>query len=159
MKTAIVLLLSVTGLAGKVKAQEESPVHWSYQAKQLDKSTFEVRVTASLDNGWHIYSQIQPEEAIGMPTSFSFISNPLVLLQGKVKEEGKLIHYRNDAVGISQNQYDERVSFMQIVKLRGDVTTAISGTVHFQVCTDRMCLPPTDLPFSIALNGRTAGTN
>ena len=51
--------------------------------------TYEIHMTATIQTGWHLYSQTQPEDAIAIPTGIKFTSNPLVTAEGPVKEVGK----------------------------------------------------------------------
>ena len=148
----IVILLTISVL---VRAQ--SPIQWSYEVKKLDKNTYEVWMTASLIEGWHIYAQIQPESAVAVPTAISYTRNPLVIPEGKPREEGgTLVHYVFKEVGIEQNQYDKHVSFVQTFQLKGEIVTTVSGNIHFQVCTEHECLPPTDTHFTVTLPPPTA---
>src|SRR4051812_11797742 len=65
-----------------------NPVKWSFTSKKVSEKVYEVHITALLDNKWHIYAQDAGEGP--EPTSFKFSKNPLVKLDGKVLEEGKL---------------------------------------------------------------------
>ena len=49
-------------------------------AKKIADKTYEVHLTAIIENGWHTFSQTQPKEAIALPTKISFNENPLVQL-------------------------------------------------------------------------------
>lgn len=101
---------------------------------------------------WHLYSQTQPEDAIAIPTSFVFSPNPLFTLEGKVKETGKIEKYFDKTLGVSANQYSNSVLFTQVVKLKGNAKTSITGTVEYQTCDDEKCLPPKKVNFKVALN-------
>jgi thiol:disulfide interchange protein DsbD len=101
--------------------------------------------------GWHLYSQNQPADAVAQPTSFNFTGNPLVVLDGKVKEVGKLQKFRDEKLDVSANQYSGKVDFVQLVKVRGAAKTNVTGKLEFQTCDDKKCLPPKTVPFSIAL--------
>ena len=67
-----------------------NPVSWTFSSKKIDDKTYELHMTASIQDGWHLYSQVQPEDAIAIPTGFKINNNPLVQLDGKVKEIGKM---------------------------------------------------------------------
>ena len=111
-----------------------------------------MQLTASIQRGWHLYSQVQPGDAIAQPTSFIFNKNPLLALDGKVKEIGKLEKYKDKTLDVSANQYSNKVVFVQRVKMRGKAKTAVTGKLEFQTCNDEKCLPPKTVNFSIALN-------
>lgn len=140
------LMLSTIGFA-----QQPSPVSWSFASKKISENVYEVQLVATIQSGWHLYSQLQPKEAIAQPTSFTFSKNPLVALDGKVKEIGKLEKYKDEKLDISANQYSEKVTFVQKVKLKGKAKTNVSGKLEFQTCDDKKCLPPKTVNFSIAL--------
>lgn len=138
--------------AGLVSAQVANPVSWAFAGKKISNGVYEVQLTATLQQGWHLYSQTQPKDAIAQPTSFSFTKNPLVELDGKVKETGKLEKFTDKELGVSANQYSKQVTFVQKVKLKGKARTAVTGNLTFQTCDDKKCLPPKTVAFSVALN-------
>jgi thiol:disulfide interchange protein DsbD len=130
----------------------QTPAHWEYRAVRTADRTYEIHLTVTLDAGWHAYSQVQPASAVAVPTKIVFTKNPLVMLEGKIKEEGKLEKWEDVSTGISADQYADKVDFVQVVKLKADAKTGLGGSVTFQVCTSSMCLPPKTMPFSIAIN-------
>lgn len=146
-----VIFLSACLVAMLRLSAQPQPVKWSYTANKLSGNLYEVHIHATIDEGWHIYAQEQPEDAIAQPTKFKFSANPLVKLQGKVKEFGRLEKHEVSTLGIIQNQYSREVDFVQQVQLKSPVKTAVSGVFTFQVCTDEQCLLPKDVAFSVAL--------
>jgi thiol:disulfide interchange protein DsbD len=132
-------------------AQKPDPVHWDYALKKLDGKAYEVHIKATIDGGWHIYSQTQPKEAIAVPTKIVFTQNPLLVLTGKPKESGKKETYRDPIAGIVQYQYAGMVEFVQTLTLKAEVKMNISGTITYQACTSEMCLPPKTIPFNIPI--------
>lgn len=133
-----------------VKAQL-NPISWTFTAKKLSDKAYELHITASIQNGWHLYSQSQPDDAIAEPTLVSFNKNPLLTLEGKIKEEGKLEKFHDAKLDISANQYSAKVNFVQVVKLKAKAKTKLSGSVRFQTCNDEKCLPPKTVTFNVAL--------
>lgn len=147
-----VTLASVILLATAMKAQQASPVSWSFSAKKTGDKVYEVHMTATLQSGWHLYSQTQPDDAIAIPTSFVINKNPLLAFDGKVKEVGKLEKFHDAKLSLSANQYSKKVDFVQVVKLKAAARTNVTGSVEFQTCDDEKCLPPKTTNFTIALN-------
>lgn len=141
------LLFSV----GVVSAQIANPVSWTYTSKKISDNVYEVQMKADLQSGWHLYSQTQPKDAIAQPTSFKFNNNPLLQLNGSVKESGKMEKFTDKELGVSANQYSKQVVFTQRVKLKGKVKSNVSGGVTYQTCDDKKCLPPKTAAFNIAL--------
>jgi thiol:disulfide interchange protein DsbD len=132
-------------------AQMENPVKWTYTAKKLADKTYELHITATIDGNWHIYAQDAGEGP--EPTSFSFTANPLVKLDGKVKESGKLEKNYDPNFKSTLKYYSKQVDFIQKVKLKSAATTLVKGTITYMVCDDKKCLPPKEIPFSIKVNG------
>ena len=132
-------------------SQAQSPVAWTFSSKKINDNIYEVQLIASIQPGWHLYSQSQPSDAIAQPTSFIFNKNPLVSLDGKIKEVGKLEKYKDEKLDISANQYSQKVVFIQKVKLKAKAKTNISGKLEYQTCDDKKCLPPKTVNFAIAL--------
>jgi thiol:disulfide interchange protein DsbD len=141
-------LLAVTGLAN---AQMLTPVKWTYTVKKIDARNYEIHMAATIQPGWHMYSQTQPADAIVNPTEILFNSNPLISMDGKVKEVGKMELFKDKKLGISANQYTGQLEFVQKIKLKANIKTNISGSVEFQTCDDKKCLPPKKELFNLAL--------
>ena len=146
MKKFLSLLMLTIGVAA---AKAQTPVNWTFSTKKISDKTYEVHLTAMLQSGWHLYSQAQPEDAIVIPTGFKFTNNPLLKLDGNTREIGKLEKFKDEKLGISANQYSRKVDFVQIIKLKGNAKTNISGSVEYQTCDDKKCLPPKTVNFSV----------
>ena len=131
-------------------AQVQNPVKWSFTSKKISNDTYEVHLTATIDQRWHIYSQTTPEGG-PVPTAITFSRNPLLTLSGDTKEEGKLEQHNEPLFGVDVKQYSNKVDFVQTVKLKNNVKTNASGSVEFMVCNDKECLPPKTVQFSVSL--------
>lgn len=131
-------------------AQIQDPVSWSATSKKINDKTYEIHLTANIDNGWHTYSQTTPEGG-PVPTSITFTNNPLLTLEGKTKEVGKLEQHNEPLFGVDVKQFSNKVDFVQVVKLKAPVKTSVNVAVEFMVCNDKQCLPPKTQKFSVAL--------
>ena len=148
MKRVLNLILLVV-IAFVAKSQQ--PVKWNWSVKKITDKQYEIYLTASIDHGWHIYSQKQPKEAIASPTTIVFSKNPLIALKGKILEKGNLMKIKEEVLGTESWMYENEISFVQRVELKGNVKTNINGSVEFQVCTNEKCLPPATVAFSLAV--------
>ena len=146
----LLFLLAFTGSGFVGICQVMNPVHWSYTAKKINPTTYEIHLLAIIDGQWHIYSQTTPEGG-PVPTSITFTRNPLVTSQGVTKEIGKLEQHHEPLFGVDVKQFAGKVEFVQTVKLKSPVKTNVAGTVEFMVCNDKQCLPPSTQKFSVAL--------
>ena len=145
-----VLLSMFLFLALALSAQ--NPVTWTFTSKKLPNGNYEIYMTATIDKGWHLYSQTQPDDAIASPTTFTITSNPLIEMVGKVEEIGKMQKFHDKELDFSANQYSEKVDFVQTIKLKGKVKTNFNGSVEYTTCDDKKCLPPKTVNFKVALN-------
>ena len=151
MKKIYLSVVSFFVMAGAF-AQIENPVKWSYTAKMISEKVYDIYITATLDSKWHIYAQDAGEGP--EPTSLSFSKNPLISLDGKIKEVGKLEKEYDQNFGSTLKFYSNKVSFVQRVKLKSPVATVLKGSVNYMVCNDRKCLPPKEIPFTVKLAGK-----
>jgi DsbC/DsbD-like thiol-disulfide interchange protein len=142
----LILLLAPAGIMAQVK----NPVKWAYSAKKLSGGKYELHMTATVEKGWHIYSQNTPEGG-PIPTAFTFTKNPLVTVEGKVKEVGKLETHFEKLFDVDVKQYSDKVDFVQTVTVKGNVKTNMAGKVEYMLCNDKECLPPKKVDFSIPL--------
>lgn len=131
-------------------SQTSNPVSWSFTSKKIDATTFEVHLTATIEDGWHIYSQTTPDGG-PIPTSITFNKNALVTMNGTAKEVGKLEQRHEKLFGVDVKQFSDKITFVQTVKLKASAKTNVSGNVEFMACNDEMCMPPKKLEFSVSL--------
>jgi Disulphide bond corrector protein DsbC len=143
----LALVFSVT-LAANAQL---NPVTWSFTATKVSDKTYEIHMKATMQTTWHLYSQTQPADAIAIPTTFTINANPLFTKEGKIKEVGKMELMKDASLGVSANQYSNTVDFVQKIKLKANVKTNFTGTVEYQTCDDKRCLPPKIVNFTVQI--------
>ena len=57
MKKLALLFGFLISLNSVLQAQIFDPVVWDTSVKQVDANTYELIMTASIESGWHLYSQ------------------------------------------------------------------------------------------------------
>lgn len=142
-------LIAILVFSFGASAQIKDPVQWSTSSKKKGEA-FEVTITATLPSPWHIYSQ-HTGDGGPLKTKFKFTPNPLVTLQGDVKEVGKLKEEHDPNFDTKVKYFGDKVSFVQSVKVRGNVKTNVNVTVEYMTCDDSQCLPPTKKSFNVSL--------
>ncbi|MBM3915122.1 MAG: hypothetical protein FJ348_03670 [Sphingomonadales bacterium] len=147
-RSLFVFILIITAAVSRAQLQ---PVVWTYGAKKTADRTYEVEIKATIKEGWHLFSQTQPADAIAIPTAFAINPNPLLIRKGALREIGKLEKYKDKTLGVTAYQYAGQVRFVQTVMLKAKARTVFAGTVEFQTCDDEKCLPPQKVNFSIPL--------
>ncbi|MBX2923108.1 MAG: hypothetical protein KF746_12995 [Chitinophagaceae bacterium] len=127
-------------------------VNWAFESKKLNDNTYELKFTAGIGGNFHIYAQNAGVDG-PIPTTFTFNANPVLSLDGKVKEVGKMVKKHEEVWGGDVNFYEKTVAFIQVVKLKKKIKTNLTGKVEFMVCNDKECLPPAEVPFKLAVGG------
>lgn len=146
----ILSLISFVFIGLIVNSQITEPVAFTYVAKKKTGNTYELIITATLQKGWHIYSQ-QSDKNGSLPTKITFNPNPLVTVTGKPKETGKLIKLYDKTMKANLQYYSNTVTFTQTVTLKAAVKTNVTGLINYMLCDDSKCLPPSKKTFDIAI--------
>ncbi|NGX82915.1 thioredoxin family protein [Aequorivita sp. KMM 9714] len=147
-KFFLYLLLTIVSIS-TVQSQILDPVKWSTSVKKISESEYDLISKATIEGGWHLYSQVVPEGG-PLPTVFTFEENNAYKTIGKVKE-GKGVTEMDPVFDMIITFFSNTATFTQRVQLTGDKGTTIKGEVEFMVCDDTRCLPPNyvDLVFKI----------
>lgn len=141
---SILLLL----FAYNVSAQQKV-VDWRFSSKKISGNLYEIKLTATLKRGWHIYSGYPGDGPV--PTTIIFVKSPILELKGGIKETGSIKSEQSDIFNSEISYYENQLTLTQKVFVKGNIKTAIKGRVEFIVCNHRQCLPPKTVTFSIAL--------
>jgi thiol:disulfide interchange protein DsbD len=152
MKHLFLLFFTVISIYALGQSGSAKQVNWTTSAKKLGENLYEVKMTAEIKGDYHMYAQAAGIEG-PVPTTFSFTPNPLVTINGGVKEQGKLIKKYESAWEGNVNYYEKKVEFVQQVRLKGKVKTSLAGKVEFMVCNDSQCLPPAEVDFKVPIGG------
>lgn len=159
MKLKNFILLMLALLSSVVSAQIKDPVKFKYTVNTLANGEYEAVLTASVDKGWHIYSQDLPQDS-GIPTEMKVSSKDGITLIGKVVEAGKKHSEFSEAFGAQIVYYSNTAQFKQKFKLKDKVKSAlVVAEITYQTCDDRICLAPNTLEFEQKVtNSPEAGT-
>jgi thiol:disulfide interchange protein DsbD len=133
--------------AFQMQAQKLAPVKWSYQAVKTGDKQYNIVLTANVDAPWHIYSQYVKKGPV--PTTVQFAKNPLVVLNGTTKEQGKLEKKLDKNFGAVIGSFGGKVQFVQAITLKVATKTKLTGTIEYMVCNEERCLPPTKQSFEV----------
>src|ERR1700742_1081522 len=115
MKKTILLALIV--LSGTIAiAQSSKQVSWVYSTKKVADKTYEIHMTATIGGDYHLYAQDAGGDG-PIPTAFTFTKNPVLTLNGKVKEVGKMVKKFDKTWKHDLKYYEKNVDFVQVVKL------------------------------------------
>ncbi|MBI2422801.1 MAG: thioredoxin family protein [Candidatus Hydrogenedentes bacterium] len=112
----------------------------------------------TLDEGWHVNSHT-PLDQFLIPTNVELDAAPALTVEGIVYPEHKM--FTIEATGETLAVYERIFSVGLVLKL-GDAAPlgaqVVQGTLRYQACNDKTCMPPKSLAFEIPLNVVAAGT-
>ena len=145
----LVLGLSATAFSQMGSAKQ---VKWAFTSKKVGDKKYEVRMTATINGDFHLYAINAGVEG-PVPTTISYSPNPLLTIQGKPIEQGKKITKFESAWDGKVNFFEKTVTFIQVVNTKTAANTNLNGKVAFMVCNDEVCLPPSEVPFKVAIGG------
>ena len=146
---SVLLLL----LAVMTQAQIQEPVKFKTELKNVSADEVEIVFSATIDNGWHVYST---ELGDGGPISATFNTEKLsgASLVGKLKPVGKEVSAYDQMFEMKVRYFEHTAQFVQKLKLTGG-NYQIEGSLEYGACNDENCLPPTQVPFNFS--GKAAG--
>jgi DsbC/DsbD-like thiol-disulfide interchange protein len=136
------LLFTVLGAS----AQIETPVTWSYAQKKISNTEAIVYLKATIQDGWHIYSQnVKPGGPV--KTTIKFTPSKDYVKTGITSEPKPTTKFEK-VFDMNVGYFEKQVVFQQKIKLSKPVTT-VTGTIEFMVCDESRCLPPDEIKFSV----------
>ena len=146
MSLMLLLVCTVTCMA-----QMQDPVHFKSELKQISGTEAEIVFTATIDDGWHVYSTDLPD---GGPISATFNVDKIegAELVGKLTPIGKEEDKFDQMFQMQVRFFEHNAQFVQKIKITG-ATFKIEGYMQYGACNDQNCLPPTDVNFSFTGKG------
>ncbi|MCR4737232.1 MAG: thioredoxin family protein [Bacteroidales bacterium] len=127
-------------LAGNMATAQESPVKWTFKTVKINDSVAELQCHATIDNGWHFYSQTKDAKCIEIPATFTFTPDAKYKRIGKVQEPKAQEEY-DDLFDCTSRFFTKAVTFRQRVQVLDDQPFTIKGKVEGQACIEGRCTP------------------
>lgn len=148
MKKILLMILLFAVIVAE--AQIIKPTTWSFMSKEIKPKLYELHLTATVKDGWAIYSQ-WTQEGGPEPTIITFEKNSNLLLGGKVKEMGMMKKKHEEVFGVDVHYYEKKIDFVQIVKAKNEKgNKIISGKVNFMNCDKEQCITD-EVSFNVQL--------
>ncbi|MCG2459725.1 thioredoxin family protein [Flavobacteriaceae bacterium F89] len=152
MKKSILFFFIALVKVTILNAQIFEPVEWTTSVEKVTATEYSLVSTATIDPGWHMYSQEVPEDG---PISTSFNYNPSGGFEvvGPTKEEkGHTVH--DPVFDMVITYFEDKAEFRQQINLLDPDLESIEGEVEFMVCDDEKCLPPTTVSLTYYIKGK-----
>jgi len=113
----------------------QNPVTWTTQAKKIDSLTFDVVITATIDQKWHLYATEMPEDG-PLPTEFSFQD---VIPIGSLTHS-ELIKGYDPIFEMELSYFDNKATFYQTLQVSDQSVQDITLDLVYQACDDKLCI-------------------
>lgn len=149
-KLSILLAFVAVAVIGCV-AQIVNPVTWTWSGSMTDDTHGVVTLTATIDNGYHIYGFTQHPDG-PVPTAIKFDDADGIVYSGlmtaSVEPESKI----DQTFNLTLEMWSGTVTFSQPFTITNpEATHTINGSVRYMACNDRNCLSPKTEQFAVAL--------
>ena len=153
MKRLIILFSLLLGITTTLSSQIHDPVKWKTTVERVSDTEYDLVIKASIESGWHLYSQNVPEGG-PIPTSFTFKeSKKEYELVGKTTE-GKGHEVHDPVFEMDIKYFGDEAIFKQRIKVLSKENITVSGFLEFMVCDDTNCLPPTEVEYTFEVGGQ-----
>jgi thiol:disulfide interchange protein len=148
-----VRIAALAVLFGSVCFGALDPVSWTLSSdvlKAAPGATIPLRLTAKIEDGWHIYSVTSPPPTI--PLKITFNGAAAHVLQPKPEEKF------DEALGAKAQFYEKEAVFQVPYELKKDAAAGsmeITAQVRYAACDSKRCLPPKtkQASFTVTVDG------
>ena len=147
----IILFLFVAFVASKSFAQIFNPVSWDFSHERVSESEVDLIFTATIDEGWYVYSQFCGEGPVA--TEFTFKNTDSTFSLVGALEEGTPLNEFDPNFETILKYFKNKAVFTQRILVNSKDSFVISGDVYFMTCDKSQCLPPEAVDFSFKISG------
>jgi thiol:disulfide interchange protein len=158
MRLLLALLFSLSFITASF-AQINNPVKWTMESKQVSADEFDLIYSATIEEGWTVYSQYLESDDGPVATSFTYDEGTHFELVGKSKESDNRVKKYDKVFEMDLIKFFNSAVLTQRVKIN-DFSKPITGYFTFMTCDAKKCLAPSDIDFNFALkNTMTSSEN
>jgi thiol:disulfide interchange protein DsbD len=134
---SLIVLLWTSLIFGQIGGMPEmaEPVKWTSNLEKVSDTEYNIVVKASIEKGWHLYSQYNPEGA-SLPIEFySEQADSLFTFEGKALESPTEKAY-NKTFKKEEIFFSHKAMLKQRIKLKNPNTKNIEVTIYGQACQE-----------------------
>ena len=113
----------------------QNPVTWTTQAKQIDSLTYDVVITATIEEKWHLYATEMPEDG-PLPTELSFQD---VVPIGPLTHSELITGY-DPIFEMELSYFDNKATFYKTIEVTDQSVQDITVDLIYQACDDKLCI-------------------
>jgi thiol:disulfide interchange protein DsbD len=154
MKLKNIFLIALMVLCSAGYSQILKPVKWTFSSAKVNDSIVNLNFKATIDKGWHVYSQFINTDAptSPVPTTFVFDKSSDYKRIGSVYEPKGIEEY-DPNFEMKLKYFENTVTLTQQIKILSTKAFTVKGSLNYMCCNDKSCLPPEDVEFSFKLDG------
>lgn len=124
------------------------PITWSFNAVTAADGSIQLALTATCEQGWHIYALTLPRDDGPFPTVIRMKNSPAYAVAGAIQEPPPE-ESDDPNFQMTVRYHTGHPSFTVPVKRLSNDAFELAGEVEFMACNDRTCLPPEIVKFSV----------
>lgn len=159
MKKIALLLIVLLSFCIPTMAQDFlDPVEWEVTVEKQQGDEYNILIKASIDEGWHLYSQKQFGDEFEGPirTEITFNNTPETFELIGETQEPQLKPVYDPVFELDVVYFDDKVVFIQPIRVINEENLKIVVEVYYSVCDDEKCLPPDTKSFELGLTDGSA---
>lgn len=117
------------------------PIAWKATVTDNAVASATIKITAVIDDGWHLYSLDLPEDGPNA-TTIDFDLPQGVTLDGRLVPSKKPTEKYDEMFALNLSWWEHSVTFTQKVRIADEKTHTVGISVSFQGCDDQTCIAP-----------------
>ncbi len=157
----IILFLFILSTTINISAQWQSPS----KGPKIDYTTFveyesikpetpvRIAIQFQLEPEWHINSN-KPLDEFLIPTEIQFEENAFIQIKKIIYPPSKEVKlsFSNEPLSVFENLFLIGFEIVVLSDNKNRSSIELSGSLNYQPCNDRQCLPPSSIPIKVSLN-------
>lgn len=158
----ILSFLIILLVANTAFSQILDPVEWDVSIEKQKGTEYNIIINASIDSGWHLYSQQQfgAEDEGPIRTEIYFNDSPTTYTLIGTTEEPKVAPIYDQVFEMNVVYFADEAKFVQAINVVNPEGLKINVEVSYSVCDDTQCLAPETRNFEVDLvSGKAATVN
>ena len=133
--------------------QVMNPVKWEAKYNELPNGESEIIVTATIEKGWHTYSQNISPDAGPVPTTVNFSPGSNYELVGKAIEDNVKEEF-DKTFEMKIASFEGKAIIKQKVKRKNLKSFETPIKIEYMVCNDKQCLPPKTIDLTLSVTAK-----
>lgn len=149
-KRILFLLVCMFSMHLVVGQSEENPALWSYEAKKISDTEYDLIIRADIYDGWYIFSQFTGEDG-SLPSELTYVGAAEDYELVGTTTESETVKEYSEIFEVDETFFREKAIFTQRIKLLNPAITQVEVGLFYQICKD-VCIPKDEV-FYISLTG------